>query len=282
MRLPSNSDIVIAQPIARGGRNFKIHVYTTTLLLLFMIKFVTPSALKVLSRTSLTMQSPLLPWEIIERVIGYSGDHPETLFSFSLTCRQLRPRALCFMVASADFKNRDQIFDFCDFLQAKPHLKPLVLSITVILVDFAPFPLLHILPSLSKISFVSPRHHVGTHLAEDDDAGEDGISSEDSDSTEQDNDSHRGRILLPIAFNRPTFTCCQRFGSHIRTLHLDKLSFRTYREFSEILLAFTSLTHLVCSNIVVEAEGSPAPLELIKRRLSAQLHLLIVSPPACW
>ena len=95
--------------------------------------------------------SPVLPWEVIERVVDQSCDDSGTLHNFSLTCRQLRPRALCFMVASADFKNRDQIFGFCDFLQTRPHLKPLVLSITVNLVDFAPFPLLYILPSLSEI-----------------------------------------------------------------------------------------------------------------------------------
>ena len=80
------------------------------------------------------MQSPLLPWEVIERVISHahSDDDPEleTLFSFSLTCHQLRPRALCFMVADVGFKNRDQIFSFCNFLQAKPHLTHLVHSIT--------------------------------------------------------------------------------------------------------------------------------------------------------
>ena len=248
------------------------------------------------------MQSPLLPWEVIERVIGHSGDHPETLHSFSLTCRQLRPRALCFMVADAKFKTRDQIFDFCDFLQAKPHLKPLVRSIAVDPVHFAPFPLLHILPNLSAISFISQLHNEGDHSSEDgglvdggdsvdhsdsvadDDSSEDGILPEDGasplalDLYEFDDEHGNGsQFFRPIVLNRSTVTCCKLSGTRIQALHLSHLSFSTYLDFARLLLTFTSIFRLTCDETIIRAEGNRAHLDAIKQRLSERLHLLTVS-----
>ena len=185
------------------------------------------------------MSSPSLPWEVIERVIGHSAaGHPETVRGFSLTCRNLRPRSLCFMVDDADLQTRTQIFDFCDFLRAKPHLKPLVRSITLRLDDFAPSPLLRILPSLRRVVFDS-----GT----------------------------RYTPLPSGAFNRPTLTCCEQFGVHVRTLYLSGFSFPTYLDFARVLLAFRNITHLICVDVIIEAEGDRAHLGPMKRRLSKRL-----------
>ncbi|PIL35812.1 hypothetical protein GSI_01472 [Ganoderma sinense ZZ0214-1] len=102
-----------------------------------------------------------LPFEVIERVIGHAGDHLETLCSFSLTCHQLRPRALCLMVGRAILcQGGNRTFAFVDMLEAKPHLKPLVRSIVVDPTEFAPFPLLH-----SRIFVISRRRLVASCAA---------------------------------------------------------------------------------------------------------------------
>ena len=196
------------------------------------------------------MQSPLLPWEVIERMIGHSGDHPELLHSFSLTCHNLRPRALCLLVANFSFKSRVKIFDFCDFLRAKPHLKPLVSSVTADPRDFAPVPLFDVVPNLSEITLAASN------------------SKEDP-----------PRIIL----NRFSLTCFQRLGTHIHTLRLFHLSFPTYLEFARVFSAFTNIIHLACMDVIIEAEGGRGPLEVVKRRLSEKLRLttLIVSLPGC-
>lgn len=247
-----------------------------------------PSFSPSTSLTPLLMQSPLLPWEVIERVISHShsGDdlEVETLSSFSLTCHQLRPHALCCMVADVGFKNRDQIFSFCDFLHAKPHLNPLVRSIVVNPVDFAPFPLLHILPNLSKIRLYSLFHSEDYYSV---DSSNEGNSSEDrrvaDGHSSQDRDASRCRrrrrreVLHPVVLNPSTLVCCQRFGTHIQALHLFVVSFSTYLDFARVLLAFANITHLTCEHTIIRAEGDSAPLEVIKRRLSERLRLLAVS-----
>ncbi|KAI1795698.1 hypothetical protein LXA43DRAFT_913818, partial [Ganoderma leucocontextum] len=164
------------------------------------------------------MSPQLLPWEGLERIIRHSRDYPKTLHNFSLTCCELRPRSS--LVANVVFTSRDPIFDFCDFLQAKPHLKPLVRSIAVNPNDFAPIPILNVnvLPNLSDLTFAPAK------------AGSD------------DPDLQR----LPTVLNRSTLTCCQRLGTHIQTPHLSQLSFPTYLAFARLLLAFTNITHLVC------------------------------------
>ena len=205
-----------------------------------------PSSLPGPSHPRLTMASPLFPWEVIERIIGHSGDHRKTLHNFSLTCRDLRPRALCLLVADVAFRNSCSMFDFCDFVKAKPHLKPLVRSVAVNANDFAPFPLLNVLPNLSNLKLADYRKDVS-----------------------------------PTFVNRKSLTCCELFGTHIQTLHLSFLRFPTSLAFAHLLLAFSNINHLVCKGIDIRAEGSPAPLELIKRRLTERLHLLTVSPHAC-
>ena len=185
------------------------------------------------------MEPPRLPCEVIERIIGHSGDHPKTLCNFSLTCRQLRPRALCLMVSNATLRQgRNRTFAFVDLLEAKPYLKPLVRSIVVDPMEFAPFPLLHVLPNLSEIEF-------------------------------------RVRLLSPVnvTLHPSGLVCLQRFGTRIRTLHLSGLSFPTYLSFARVLLAFTNLRNLTCTNVAIESAGNGAPLTVLKRRLSEQMKL---------
>ena len=189
------------------------------------------------------MGSPRLPWEVIERIINHSGDHPQTLCSLALTCRQLRPRSRCLMVSRAVFKSRDHIFAFVDFLDGNPHLKPLVHSIVVELMDFPPFPLLHILSNLTEIEFNS--------------------------------------VKEIVALPQPALTCFHRFGANIRSLRLFNLSFVTYLPFSRVLLALPNVVHLTCQNVVIKSVGDQAPLDVIRWRLSKQMQLktLVVSLP---
>ena len=193
------------------------------------------------------MQSPLLPWEVIERVIGLSGDDFKTLHNFSLTCRDLRPRALCLLVADVHFEDRDQIFDFCDFLQANPHLKSFVCSITVKPGDFSPVPLLRILPNLSKLTFYPPPN----------------IRQQD-------------RKAVTV-LNRSTVACCRTLGTNIQALHLYMTYFRTFLDFARLLLMFPNLTDFFCSGIVMEAQGNQTHVDVVKRRMSDRLHLSTVS-----
>ena len=188
------------------------------------------------------MASPRLPWEVIERIIAHSGDESETLLRFSLTCRDLRPRALCLLVGVVYLKRRVNIFDFCDFLAAKPHLKPFVRSVAMNPNNFAPFPLLSILPDLADLTFIGYDLHA-----------------------------------VITVLNRSSLICCKRFGVHIQALHLSDLSFPTYLEFARLLLAFTNIRHLFCSDVVIKSEGNRAPLDVVKPRLSDRLHLLTVS-----
>ena len=197
------------------------------------------------------MQSPRLPWEVIERVIDHSRDHPSSLCSLSLTCCQLVPRSRCVMLeAGVDLKTRDHIFALVDFLQDNPLLKPFINSIIVRLTDFAPFPLLHILPHLSEIAFTSSGPK-----------------------------DPRSRLRVP-SLHPSVLTCSQRFGSRIQTLRLFKISFATPLAFFHLLAAFSTILHLVCTDVAVGTEVNQGPSALVRRRLSEQLQLksLSVSP----
>ncbi|KAI1795679.1 hypothetical protein LXA43DRAFT_732566 [Ganoderma leucocontextum] len=187
------------------------------------------------------MQSPLLPWEVIKRIMSQCGDHPATLYNFSLTCHQLRFRSLCFMVADPEFQSRGQIFDFCDFLRAKSHLKPFVRSIACFPDHFAPFPLLRILPNLPALVFPPPKSTIVCGY-------------------------------VPTVLNRSTLICCRQLSTHIQILRLNQLSFPTSSEFARVLLAFTRVIRL-CTDVVIRAQGSQAHRDVIKQRLSERLRL---------
>ena len=179
--------------------------------------------------------SPRLPWEVIERIIGYAGDHLSTLRSLSLLCHELRPRAFCLMVAGVRLWSRDRNFDFCDFLRVKTHLQPLVRSIVVDPMDIAPVPLFCLLPNLSEIRLTSRK---------------------------------------PIrALHQSSLTCFQQYGTNIRTLHLTRLSFDTHLPLVRLLLVFTNLAYLTCTEIKIKKEGNQEHLALLKQRLSKRLQL---------
>ena len=149
------------------------------------------------------IMAPALPWEVIERVIGHSAHHRAMLWSFSLTCHDLRPYSLSILVSDVDLKNRDQIFDFCDFLQAKPHLKCFALSLTLNPNDFVPIPLLSLLPNLSSLTLFCPEDH-----------------------------HHAVKPSSLVILNRSTIICCQLYGAQIDTLHLSVLRFAAFPDFA--------------------------------------------------
>ena len=193
-------------------------------------------------------RSPRLPLEVIERIISHSS-HPKTISNFSLTCRVLRPRGLCLLVADVTLHSRNKLFDFCDFLQAKTHLRPLVHSILVRPKDFAPVPLLHMLPNLPEITFIESSPF----------------------------DDH----FMPAILNQSTLTSCRLFSTNIQSLCLSNLHFITPIQFLRVLSAFPSIQHLVCLNVFSGKEGELAPLDVAKQRLAPKLRLRTVSRPVC-
>ena len=187
------------------------------------------------------MKSPLLPWEVIERIIGYSSNDLNTLRSFSLTCRQLRPRSFGLMVSRVRLRSRQDVFKFCDHLQAKPSLGALVRAIVVDPVDFPPFPLLRILPNLSQITFIS---RVDRYAP------------------------------VPRGIPRSSLTSYLCSGSRISTLHLSQTYRWTSQEFCRLLLAFKDVRELTCGEVqVVSTKSNALHTELLKQRLSQRLHL---------
>ena len=183
--------------------------------------------------------SPRIPWELVERIIGHSGDNRKALCSLSRTCRQLRPRSLCLMVANIDIVERDQVIAFCDFLEAYPQLCPLVHSIRTSPTTFMPVPFLHMLPNLTDVTLRRPF-------------------------------SERTIISLPMS----VLTCYRMFGSSIKALHLHILCFKTLQDLCRVLLAFTGIQELNCGFLDTSAAvKSYAELERNKLRISTQLSL---------
>ena len=209
---------------------------------------------------------PDLPWEVIERVVGHSTGHAESLRNFSLACRDLRRRALYLMVTDATFWTRDKVFDFCDFLRVQPHMKAFVRSIAVTPNHFAPVPLLRILPNLSELTLARSLPK----------------SSSESSKMRKDFSLKNRRLLWAVLHPaHPVMKCCLCLGTNIQILHLSDLTFPTYVYFCHTLIAFTNLTHVTCTDVIILVEGRNwAHLSLVKARLSKQLQLksLTVSP----
>lgn len=192
------------------------------------------------------MKSPRLPWEVIERVVDLFCDDFRTLHSFSLTCRELRPRSRCVMFSRVDLRSRDRIFAFIDFLQDKPYLIPFVRSVIVHPLDFAPFPLLHILSRLTHIGFSFGVYEPTTKRKD-------------------------------CVLHQSTLTCLQRFGSNIHTLHLTNVRFATFRQFAGVLLALTNLEHLICEEVTVNAKKDLVLPEAVKRRVYERMRLKTIT-----
>ena len=186
--------------------------------------------------------SLVFPWEVIESIIDLSYEDAKTLRSFSLTCRQLRPRSFRRMIAYIHLKSQDAVFDFCDHVKAHPSLRPIVNTLTIDLADFAPFPLLHILPNLSQITLVA------AHSPQDD----------------------------PYAYtlHPSSLTCYQRFGTRIRSLRLSGTHCWTPEEFSRLLLAFQHIEDLVCGDVrLVTVAGNAPRTQVAKQNLARRMRL---------
>ncbi|TBU44970.1 hypothetical protein BD309DRAFT_957171 [Dichomitus squalens] len=189
--------------------------------------------------------SPHLAWELIERIISHSGDDRRTLYSFSLTCRQLRPRSLCILVADVDITERARVVAFRDFLEAYPYFCPFVRSIGADPTTFMPFPLLHILPNLTNTQWSTP--------------------------------SKQPQVKLSLP--QPLLTCYRRFGTNITSLSLSQLFFKTFQEFCRVLLAFTALKDLSCRSLEIgrtATNGTALQQRLKSQRL--ELRTIDIGP----
>ena len=188
-----------------------------------------------------------LPWEVIERVIDHSASHTRTLRSFALTCSQLNPRSTFTLYRHLEFKKRDQIFDVCDVLRAKPHLQQCVQSISVNIDEFSPHPLLCMLPHLSEIKIYESWFKVSSHGS-----------------------------FLPS----PILRSCHQFGQHIQSLFLRWITFRFLSDFAAILLSFPRIHTLSCYEVRAKQDVTHQPEGVdwerpwsITQRLSQRLHL---------
>ncbi|TBU56945.1 hypothetical protein BD310DRAFT_1022090 [Dichomitus squalens] len=180
-----------------------------------------------------TMQSLALPVEVIESVIDCCSDDTDTILAFALTCRDLHPRSILVLLTDVRPRSRDRLFDLCDVLKAKPERQPIVQSLSIVWDEFAPYPLLSILPALRHIE----------------------LWSYDS----------------PIRCHPSTVLCCRRFGCGIRSLTLQWVEFSTCTAFLQFLAAFPSIEHLTCRRLFIKQKGEASPL--VQKSLSRQLRL---------
>ena len=160
-----------------------------------------------------------LPWEVIERVIDHSADSTETLYSFALTCRDLRPHSTILLLRCIKPKTRDQLFAICAMLKTNPHLQPCVRSASIPVHEFSPHPLLRILPNLSEIEFT------------------------DYPDSERD-----------VVFHPSVLKCCHQLGQHIQTLSLQNLRFSSTSAFSDLLLSLPNIRSLSCAKLDVRLD----------------------------
>ncbi|KAI1791044.1 hypothetical protein LXA43DRAFT_841098, partial [Ganoderma leucocontextum] len=162
------------------------------------------------------VMSLALPWEVIERVIEHSADSIVTLYSFTLTCSELRRRSTILLLHRVEPKNREKLFALCALLQARPHLQPCVRSVKIRPSEFSPHPLLRLLPNLSEIDFA-------------------------------DEQPLRLKKNFGFTFHPRVLTYCRQFGEHIQTLSLNHIVFSSLYALSGILLSFPRIQSLSCS-----------------------------------
>ena len=199
------------------------------------------------------MISLRLPWEVIERVIEHAHDDLDLLHSFSLTCKQLRPRSFALIIAHHVFlDSRDCVSAFSGFIEAEKKLQPFVRSIIISPADFRPFPLVNMLPRLSTLLFTPPGYRkYKSYIGPND----------------------RGVLPYP-EIHHATINCYHLFGRRIHTLSLDHLSFQTSSDLYRLLLAFPMMTQLSCNDIFIKTKEKEAPaMTVLKRRLSNRLQL---------
>ena len=175
--------------------------------------------------------SPVLPWEVIERVIDHSAGCTATLCSFALSCHQLHPRSSLLLFSDVRLISRKQLFTFCDILQAQPELQPLVRSVELPPGEFSPFPLLAILHNLRSITF-------------------DGLT-----------DFPLGQRPKPTFLHNSTLHCCRKLGQGVESLTLTRMQFRNCIAVIRLISAFSHLRKLECNDVDVEEPSNPAPLQ---------------------
>ena len=184
--------------------------------------------------------SLVLPWEVIETIIEYASKNLNSLRSFSLTCRQLRPRSTIFIFAHYIFlSSRARVSAFCDFLQENIELRPLIKSITVSPADFRPL-LFTMLPQLATFTFRSCGYK----------------------------EYHHPSKRAVVKLHKAALDGYHSLGKGIRTLYLDHLSFQTPCDFFRLLLVFPKTTQVTCKNIDIKspAENQPA-MDVVRRKL---------------
>ena len=188
-----------------------------------------------------------LPWEVMERIIKHASSDLNLLLSFSLTCRQLRPRSFSLIIAKyVLLGTKDQMSALCSFLRKNTKFQVFVHSITISLADFSPSPLVKMIPHISTLRLVS-------HIYE-----------------KYDDPQERPVIALhPIILG-----AYRSFGSRIRTLSLDHLSFSTPCELFGLLLAFPNMVQVACNDIRIKLPGgNAAATQMARAKLFEQLQL---------
>nr|VWO98201.1 MFS domain-containing protein [Ganoderma boninense] len=186
-----------------------------------------------------------LPFEVIERVIDHYSDSVATLYSFTLTCRDLNPRSTIVLLRRVSFKNRKQIFSFCDVLAAKPHLRHAVRVIAVPVTEFSPHPLLRLLNNLTEIEFKPP--------------------AASPKSSSQSRSSRRSVIHPSVS------TYCRVSANHIQSLALRRLTLYSFSALSGLLLSFPKIKTLFCLHFKVEKDSED--WEPVGRILSQRMQL---------
>nr|VWP01754.1 Guanine nucleotide-binding protein subunit beta-like protein (Cytoplasmic antigenic protein 1) [Ganoderma boninense] len=225
-----------------------------------------------------TYSGPRLPWRILERVVDLSSSRPNTLCSLALTCRRLRHPSHLAMFGRVQLESSDHVFAFIAFLQANPELKPFVHTIVATPAAFGPSPL-YLLPNLSSIECVD-ESQLEQPEDEDTDEGDDRVEESRSvpDYTRPQT-AARARAQRSLVVHHTSLACFAQLGAHVRALRLSSVSLPTLLSFAQMLLAFASITRLVCEEVEIQAECGAAPLEVAVQRLSERIQLkeLVVS-----
>ena len=72
-----------------------------------------------------------LPIDVQETVIDESADDVDTLRQCALTCRDWLPRSRFHLLSAICISTQEDIYSFCDYLDAHPERRSLVRSITM-------------------------------------------------------------------------------------------------------------------------------------------------------
>ena len=150
------------------------------------------------------------------------------------------------MIDNCHLMNKNQIFAFRYFIQARPELIPLISSLLVCPYGFLPHPLLQMLPKLSALQFIV--------------SGYEGRSDRDN------------RPIIQL--HASTLLSYRICGKGIRTLWLHHLSFGTPFDLFRLVLAFQTLTQITCEDILIKSSAVSEPaMGLVRRKLFRQLRL---------